>query len=62
MTNGKVVPLKANGENEHVKYEDVKHFMKLVKEKRMNEFNEQVWLYYRQVGDLSIFEYLLRTA
>lgn len=42
MTNGKVVPLKPNGENEHVKFEDVKCFMKLVKDKRMNEFNAQV--------------------
>ena len=40
--NGKEVPLKADGENQYVKFEEIELFMKLAKEKRMKEFDEQV--------------------
>lgn len=42
LVNGKEVILKENGENEFVKFEEIGSFMQLAKEKRMNEFKEQV--------------------
>ena len=36
------MPLKPNGESEYVKFADLDEFMKMAKEKRMNEFNQQV--------------------
>ena len=43
MSNGKIISVKINGDNEYVKYEDRMEFLKLVEEKRMNEFNEQIF-------------------
>lgn len=43
MSNGNIIPVKPNGENEFVKYEDRLRYLKLVEENRMNEFNEQVF-------------------
>ena len=42
LSNGRVVALKEKGETEYVKFEDIKEFLSLAVNKRLNEFNEQV--------------------
>ena len=41
-----MVPLKTNGDNEYVKYTDIQTYLDLVAEKRLSEFNEQVYIYF----------------